>query len=286
MDNAIAERIADMYTPVVWTREEMLSRVSERGLRSRLRDGRLHRIRRDRYTLPGANPGVQEAVRIGGRFSCLSLLSAIGVFVHRCSELHVHLAPGSSRIRPPHASSTVLHWVETSDVAAPLHVASVADAVRQSLRCQQPRAALATLDSVINLGVMTHAQVIELLCAQPARFHALIPLVDGSAGSGPETFTRLILRSLGVKFRTQVAIQDAGIVDFLVEGWLVIECDSKAHHGGWDQQRKDRYRDLAAARQGFVTIRLLATDAMERPDWVRATIEAVLAAFGPQRAGR
>jgi very-short-patch-repair endonuclease len=38
-----------------------------------------------------------------------------------------------------------------------------------------------------------------------------------------------------------------GRVDFLVEGWLIIECDSKAHHEGWDKQRRDRRRDLAAA---------------------------------------
>ena len=54
--------------------------------------------------------------------------------------------------------------------------------------------------------------------------------------------------------------RDVSGVDVLVEGWLIIECDSKAHHEGWDKQRRDRRRDLAAARLGLTTLRPLAED--------------------------
>lgn len=281
MERKTAEHWARIYTPTVWSRGELRrAGMTDRRIRQEIVEGRLQRIRRDHYAHPDIDPSVREAVRIGGRLSCLSLLSALGVFVHRCEALHVQLEPQSSRIRSPQRRSTVLHWSEASDADRFRHVVPISDAVRQSIRCQTPRAALATLDSVLNLGLMTRSEIAEAMDGLPARFQALLPLMDGSAGSGPETFTRLILRALGLRYETQVPIPGVGEVDFVVEGWLIIECDSKAYHSGWEQQRKDRYRDLAAARLGYVTIRPLAADVMDRPDWVRESIEVIVQKLG------
>ena len=258
-----------------------VGRFTRRTLDDAVRSGELIRIRRDHYAMAGVDPAIAEAVRIGGRLSCLSLLSSIGVFVQTCSELHVQLPQDSSRIRAPHNTETVLHWVPDADISPPRHMASISDAARQAIRCQPPRAALATLDSLLNLGLLSRDEVISLFDGLPRQHRALIPLIDGSAGSGPETYTRLILRALGAPCETQVQIDEVGRVDFVVDDWLIIECDSEAHHSGWNQQREDRRRDIAAARQGYVTIRLLASDIMHRAEWVREVIEDVLA----QRAG-
>lgn len=114
----------------------------------------------------------------------------------------------------------------------------------------------------------------------PRRYARLLTLVDATAESGPETFMRLILRAIGVEYETQVRIEGVGRVDFVIDGWLIIECDSREFHEGWHAQIEDRRRDLAAAARGFVTIRPLATDLMERPDVVRAAVMDVLAALG------
>ncbi len=83
---------------------------------------------------------------------------------------------------------------------------------------------------------------------------------------------RLMLRSLGLCWEAQVSIPLVGRVDFVVEKWLIIECDSKTHHSSWDAQREDRRRDRAAAAAGYLTLRFIAEEILYKPDSVRAAI--------------
>lgn len=282
-NETVAARAAQLYAPVVFSRMDLISR----GLRGRditraLKLGKLTRLRRDRYALPALDEGVAEAVRVGGRLSCLSLLHLIGVFVHVCNGLHVHVIPGTSRIRPPLSEATVLHWSSWSRQPGPRHVVPLVDAVSQAIRCQSPRAAIATLDSVLHHGLLTRADLSSIFARLPARYRSLLALVDASAASGPETFMRLILRGLGARFETQVLIPRVGYVDFVVNGWLIIECDSRKFHEGWQKQVEDRRRDIAAARQGYVTIRPLAADIMGDGAYIRGLVSDVLDALGQQ----
>lgn len=126
----------------------------------------------------------------------------------------------------------------------------------------------------------------ELFTLLPARVQVLLSLVDASAESGPETYMRLILRTLGVSYETQVVIPGVGRVDFVVDGWLIIECDSKEFHEGWKKQLEDRARDIAAAGIGYTTIRPIASDILFDSSVVRQRIAAILDAFrsrGPVR---
>lgn len=255
--------------------------MSGRQITAAVNSGILTRVRRDRYAVPNTSGDVIEAVRIGGRLSCLSLLRTMGVFVHRCDVLHVHAVPGTSRIRTPRDDQTKLHWHAQIGDDRALHAAPLLDAVAQSVRCQQPRAALATLDSLLHHGVMTEAMLADVFASLPGRYLPLRALVDSSAASGPETFMRLILRALGLQFQTQVELPGVGFVDFVVEGWLIIECDSKEFHEGWDKQVEDRRRDTAAAALGYVTLRPLATDIMGDAERVRSTLAEVIAVLGP-----
>ncbi|MBO0980363.1 endonuclease domain-containing protein [Microbacterium sp. SD291] len=220
------------------------------------------------------------AVRIGGRLACLTLLRMLGVFVMTEPGLHVHVPPHLSRSRARRPSTAKLHWSDCTEEGLD-HAVSVWDAVRQSVRCQSPRDAIATLDSVLHHRLLTREHLVRIFEELPARFQMLLPLVDGSAESGPETFMRLILRALGLRFETQVELAGVGRVDFVVEGWLIIECDSREFHEGWDRQVADRERDLAAAGLGYVTIRILAADIFNKRDEVRAAILAVVTAFSP-----
>ncbi|WEK61597.1 MAG: hypothetical protein P0Y60_02190 [Candidatus Microbacterium colombiense] len=93
---------------------------------------------------------------------------------------------------------------------------------------------------------------------------------------------RLLLRSLGVDFETQVQLPGVGRVDFLVDGWLIIECDSREFHEGWGKQVEDRRRDIAAARLGYVTIRPLATEILRDDSTVRDMLQGVISTLGPR----
>lgn len=279
----VRQRTEELYVAVVFTRADLTATgMSWRDIAGAVERGQLTRLRRDHYARPGLDADVIESVRIGGRLSCLSLLASIGVFVHKRKGLHVHVAPGTSRTRVPRSERTTLHWRSWSDQHAPLHVAPLVDAVGQAIRCQTPRAALPTIDSVLHHQLLAWDQIVEIFAGLPARFAPLLALVDSSAASGPETFMRLILRALGVQFETQVWIPGVGRVDFLVDGWLIIECDSKEFHAGWDQQVEDRRRDMTAARRGYVTIRPLATEILDSGSAVRSAVAEVLQVLGPR----
>ncbi|WP_240658816.1 type IV toxin-antitoxin system AbiEi family antitoxin domain-containing protein [Microbacterium sp. CPCC 204701] len=274
---------------------EVLTRADlrARGMRPKqitreVESGRLLRVRRDRY-MSAPSGGVDRAVRVGGRLACVSLLALLGVFVLDKRTLHVHLERTMSRLRHPDdprralspgaRSDLSLHWWPLHDKGeVTLGCVSIFDAVAQAIRCQEPRAAVATIDSVLYLGILTWTQVRDVFTCLPDRYGIVLRLVDGVAESGPESLMRLILRQLGLTFRAQVDVPEVGRVDFLVGGWLIIECDSKAHHEGWEKQQRDRRRDLAAAALGFTTLRPLAEDIMYRPDLVVRAVRGLVSA--------
>jgi very-short-patch-repair endonuclease len=270
----------------VVTRADLLACGMRPGQIARaVRDGDLVRVRRDRYMV-AADTAIARAVRVGGRMTCVSLLVLLNVFVLDPAGLHIHLERTMSRLRSPDdpakrldpalRKGLMLHWWPLRYEAQSLGVVGIADALAHAVRCQTPRAAVATVDSVIHLGLLTWWEVRDVFGGLPARYRVILALADGVAESGPETFMRLILRQLGVRFDAQVDIPNVGRVDFLVCGWLIIECDSKAHHEGWEKQRKDRKRDLEAAKLGYTTLRLLAEDIMYDPAAVILAVRGIV----------
>lgn len=150
------------------------------------------------------------------------------------------------------------------------------DALLCAVKCQDPRSAVATIDSALHLRVLRSDDLDELFDALPRRYRRLRGLVDGRAESGPETLVRLMLRALGCEIAVQVDIEGVGRVDFVVDGWLIVECDSREHHSSPQAQLVDRRRDLAAAQRGYLVIRLLAEDIMWRPEEVISALRGVL----------
>ncbi|WP_435748574.1 hypothetical protein [Microbacterium sp. PMB16] len=284
--HTVPQRAAAVYSRIAFTRTDLIQQgLSGRAIASAVRQGSLQHVRRDRYLLTAVDAGIVEAVRIGGRLTCLSLLALMGVFVHRPKGLHVFVTRGSARLRKPRVRNVTYHWNHSSGAPALLHVAPLVDAVRHAVRCQEPRAAVATLDSLVHHGLTAIPGLDRVFEGLPARFQILRPLVDGSAESGPETFVRLILRTIGVSYETQVFIVGVGRVDFVVEGWLIIECDSREFHEGWQKQQDDRRRDLAAARRGYVTIRPLAADILGDESTVQQALREIIEVLGPRFTG-
>lgn len=256
--------------------------LTARDITAAVRAGRLLRPRRDRYLPAHTHDAVRRAVAHGGRLDCISLLTLLGVFVREHNTTHVQVGPHSTRLPPP-GPGVVRHW-RASAAAEDSVLTPVIEALVQAVQCQGPRAAIATLDSVLHLGVVDERGLAEVFAALPRRYRRLRPLLDQRAESGTETLVRLMLRSLGVRPELQVRIEGVGFVDLLVDGWLIVECDSEAHHADWQQAKIDRRRDAVAAAQGYTTVRLLAEDILYRPDWVLGVLRDVLTrASGPGR---
>lgn len=276
-------------------RELRAGGASRDGISLALASGALVRARRDHY-LPGDCPGeIVAAVRVGGRLDCVSLLRLLGVFVMKDDRrLHLQIPRARTLLRSPTSRSVplngalhgvVTHWRD-DDIVDRSTIADITAAVARAVLCQEPRAAIATLDSAVHLGLIRGDQLAEVFALLPRRLHRLRIHVDGRAESGPESLVRLIARATGGHVELQVTIDGVGRVDLLIDGWLIVECDSRAHHATWEQQEEDRRRDLEAARRGFVTLRPTARQIFDTPHLVREAISATLATGPALRAAQ
>jgi very-short-patch-repair endonuclease len=267
--------------------------LSGRDIRRLVAEGVLLRVRMGAYVRADCDSGVLTAARIGGRLGCVSELARRGVFVHGGSDeptgdskaVHVQVGVNASRLGPlPKGSEVRLHWmppVQDSDSSAAV---SIVDALVQSAACQSPRAFIASVDSALQLGLLEIEDVDVVFAALPRRLRRLRGLVDGRAESGPETLVRLMLRALGGRPELQVEIAGVGRVDLVVDGWLVVECDSKAFHSSWEQQREDRRRDQVLAARGYAVYRPIAEDILYHPEDVVAALKGLLSLTRVRRA--
>lgn len=202
----------------------------------------------------------------------MSLLSQLGVFVLDQHAVHVHFER-TTRKNVGDRGATVWHWAELLRMPHPRSATvSVIDALAQATACQAPRAAIATLDSALNQGLITVDDLDEIFSRVPPRRRVLRRLVDGRAESGPETLLRLIALSLGFTVEVQVVYPGVGRVDLVLDGWLVVECDSAEYHSDWAAQKRDLRRDLAVAALGKARLRPIAEDIMWRPEVVAAAL--------------
>ena len=167
---------------------------------------------------------------------------------------------------------------------------SIIDAVAQATSCQSPRAAIATLDSALHKGVVDVDDLDEIFAHVPPRRRVLRGLIDGRAESGPETLLRLMALSLGFTVEVQVRIPGVGRVDLILDGWLVVECDSEEFHSGWLSQKRDRRRDLLLAARGYASLRPIAEDILWHPELVADALRSLRRArsegFAARRSAR
>ncbi len=200
------------------------------------------------------------------------------MFVMERPRTHVHVKVNASRQREVEGVTT-RHWGSLLRTPHP-RAATVegVDAVRHAVLCQEPRASVATLDSALRCGVIRDDDLDDLFASLPRRYRVLRRLVDPRAESGAESMMRLLLRRVGARFDVQVELRGVGRVDFLVAGWLIVECDSEAHHGGWEARRRDLRRDQAAAALGFATYRPIAEDIFWHPERVLDALRGLLGA--------
>lgn len=248
--------------------------LSRREIRRQLAAGGLVRLRRGKYAAAGLDEVFRRAAELGGRLDCVSLLRCLGVFVLGTSSLHLQMSRGASRC-PPAPQGVVRHWRESVAVEGDL-AADLVEALAQSCRCQKPREAIATLDSAWHLGLVDAVDIAAVFARLPAQYQVLRSHLDPRSEAGTETLVRLMLRGLGCSVDLQVDIPGVGRVDLVVDGWLIVECDSRAHHGTEKDQLRDRQRDLEAAKQGYVTLRLLAKDILFHPEEVVAALRGVV----------
>jgi very-short-patch-repair endonuclease len=251
----------------VASREQMLSiGATSRMLTGSVRSGTLLRVRRDHYALPSTDLHVLRAVRVGGRLGCVTALRSLGIFGFESQVTHIHLPRELSRARSPHdrrhrltpanRAGTELHWSALIEPGAGSEVSvGVMDALAQTVKCNPPHMALASLENALFLRRLDEADIADIFARLPPEHQFLRARIDPRSESGQETVLRAALEDAGIRSEIQVIIPGVGRVDGLIEGRLIWETDSRLAHDGWELHVRDRDRDIDAARLGYMSLR-------------------------------
>lgn len=247
--------------------------VTDGRLRAAVRRGRVSRVAEGAYALTEADVDVVTAVRLRGRLTCCTAARRHGLQLLRDPGVPHVAVP---RNRSGRSTEAVLHRgdVPGSDVVVP-----VIFALLTLLRCLPLVEAVVAVDSALRAGLVSAGQLARQLRG-PGSVKARLALMatDARSGSVIERVVRLALAAAGLPVSPQVWIDGVGRVDFVVDGWLVVEIDGFAYHSERRQFREDRRRANALVARGYVLLRFSYEDVVGRLDELVAVVVAAYAA--------
>lgn len=273
---------------VAQRRELVTAGVNGKQLAAGVHLGRIIRVRKGWYALPGTSSELIRAIRVGGRLACVSAAKRYGWAVREHPGLHVCLKPNASRLRTPHDSSKrmspparrdlTLHWahLEPSDVPARL-VTSKRETVLQLAYCQSAELAVAAFDSFLHLDPEGSADLDLWLSELPDHILDEFEACSTLCHSFLESIGRIRLARDGIRGEHQVEVTGVGRVDLVIDGWLVIEWDGLEHHDNGPAHDEDCRRDAVLAHHGYVCLRFTYKLVMHHWYLVIAAIRATLA---------
>lgn len=245
--------------------------------------GRCVRAGRSWVALPDANPEALRAVAARGILGGESALRSYGIWVSHHTGVCIATRRTSSRLPDPGPGAYRV-WRSDSPSLSTAWRVSIIDALAQHLpRLDDPKHAAATLDSALNRRLLTPVQLDALMQRMPRRIRRLRHRLDASAESGLETLLRLAMLEQRWRVESQVEISGVGVVDFVVDGWLVIEADGSAWHDDHESIGRDRERNAALVLRGFRWHRFGYPQIMNDLERCVAVIRELLAGGRPQR---
>lgn len=268
-------------------RSQLIARgMSIRQLSAAVDDGRLIRVRRGWYASSDAPGDVIQAVRVGGSLTASSATRLAGVWTPPDTRLHVAVARNASRLRAPHNSALPLSRQGDAVCIHPLAemgivhdpVQTTAMALAHAAECQTEEMALTVIDSALNLGLVTDAELRAQFESLPRRCRRLLEKAERRSQSGIETLVRVRLRKLGIDLTVQAKISGVGHVDLLIGDRFVIECDSHRWHWLEDQYREDHRRDAVLVKMDYVVFRATYEMVMFDWPWVESIVRHVVGA--------
>ncbi len=234
-------------------------------------EGRALRIRRGVVALPDAPADFVAAVDEHARLTCVSAAVPYGLWRVR-DPAQIHLS------RPDAISSgCVNHRRRSVAVHAHLPLVGLLDVLVHVLQCRPEEESVAVVECALRRGAATRASLdARLQGRRNGTARTALAKVECTADSAIEVVARLLLRGAGLDVRPQVQIPGVGRVDFLVEGFLVVEIDGAAYHSDRQAFRRDRRRDNAAVIAGYTVLRFTFEDVMLHPEQLLAVVRQAL----------
>lgn len=245
--------------------------ASRRQLRTAVDDGTLIHVRKGIYALPDAPGDYVAALRMNARLTCASAAAHHGLWLLTPpTRLHVSSVGRSG-------GKYVNHQFRTVDPHPHLPVTGVVDTLIHALQCLPPVDAAVVVESSLRRGDNVKSFLEERLQGnRNGKARAALELVTGCGESAIEVVARILFRRAGFHCETQVPIEGVGRVDFVLEGFLVVEVDGDRYHSDRAARNRDRRRNNELIARGYLYLRFSYEDVMFNQDYVLSRVRAVL----------
>lgn len=248
--------------------------VSRQRLAKAVKTGHIQRLRPGLFATSAVRGDIRVAALHGGALTCALALRAHGVWVLN-TTVSPHVWVGRrGRVLEHSGCQCTSHFFRGE---VPLGVVDPETALIQLYRCEGDESFFASLESALNLRMVSRASRMRIRDALPASARWLVDFARADAQSGLESLLRLRLHVLGILLACQVDVADVGRVDFVVDGRLIIEVDGKENHTGAEKRHKDLMRDARASAAGFETLHFSYAQVIHAWPTVQAAIVGALA---------
>jgi very-short-patch-repair endonuclease len=262
----------------VATTKDLLKVFDRPTIRHALGDGRIVRVARGHYSLPGVSEALAAASRVGGVVSHLSAAQHWGWKMKLPPERPIVTVPRNRKLTDRQRAGIDVRWSNLH--ADDIHggVTSKVRTVGDCARHYDFDAALSVADSAVRVGDATRTQLKTEALAGPrtGRPAALrvAEAADGRAANPFESVLRAICLGIpGLRVEPQVWVGDVGRVDLLdVTKNLVLEADSWEFHGERSAFVRDVRRYTCFVRLGYAVVRFTWEEVMFEQDYVRAVL--------------
>lgn len=258
---------------VLLRRDVLAAGATETALRRAVRSGQVVRLERGVLAVAGADPELMAAGMARGLLTCASAAPKYGLWQLRSAATpHYWHSNGRS------AARCVSHRLPLTQQPQHRTLAALPDVLLQALLCLPELESVVMVECAYNRGDIEPGHLFRLLDGNRCgKARQVLSKVERGADSLLETLARVLFRDAGIATETQVWIEGIGRVDFLLEGFLIVEIDGIAFHMEPRQYKKDRRRDNAAIRRGLPVLRFFYDDVVYAPESVLAQVREVLA---------
>ncbi|KRE57781.1 hypothetical protein ASG70_18595 [Phycicoccus sp. Soil748] len=281
---AVADALGRLGGCATWSTLRAL--VPQSALESAVAEGSVVRLRRGRYVLPAVSAHRRAAHARSGVVSHLSAALAHGWPVLRPPVRPWLTVPRNRKVSREQRRGVVITY---RDLSPHERAAGLTDPIRTVLDCAVKLPfdqALAVADSALRSGdVARH----ELLAAARAlrgtgssRARRVAVAADRRAANPFESALRAIALDLpGLRLQPQLVIADVGVFATVDLGdpraRVVLEAEGFEFHGTRDGLERDCRRYTELVMHGWRVLRYTWDDVVHRPEWVRWTIEVLVA---------
>jgi very-short-patch-repair endonuclease len=258
---------------VLLTRDVLARGSSEAGIRRAIRQGDVVRLERGLLAVAGADPELVAAGRSRGLLTCASAAPRFALWQLRPAvQPHYWHSNGRATAR------CVSHRLALTQPVFHGTLAALPDVLLHALLCLPPLEALVMAECAYNRGDIEPSFLRRHLAGNRCgKARDVLARVERGADSLLETLARVLFRDAGIATETQVWLDGIGRVDFLLEGFLIVELDGIAFHLEPRQFKKDRRRDNSATVRGLPVLRFFYDDVVHAPETMLAQVQEVLA---------